>query len=403
MNRPGGLSYGNCISRRAFGFTLAGAACAASSSRKPLQIELGPEQSIAKEVRWPYLLQLRDGTTVLLGHIRWPPGGKSPIHYTAVSRDHRKTWQEWKPGSGQGNGPITEGSAVELRSGPLLVFDVHAEHIGGKVFEANYWMSRDSYRTLEGPKKYRFSLPEAETEGRDDRGEPVSRMYFRRSVLELASGDLLACAYGRFESDRSPVEYLGGFNKMRSFLLRSSDQGATWKYVSTISAEPLEQEGAAEPVLLQLTQGPLKGRLICQLRTGRENPIYQCESDDEGRSWTKPAPLYWQYSKYGRRREIVGTDPDLIEMQDGTLAMSFGHKPDYEDHGNFLAFSVDQGRSWIQVTRLSTTVSSAYTGLREVAPGEVYVVYSVSGTEDSERYRDAAISSVGRLVRVKRV
>ncbi len=152
-----------CLSRRAFGFALAGMAGAADLPSKPLRVELGPERVVAPGVPWPYLVQLRDGTTILLGHVRWPKGGKYPIHYTAISRDGRKAWQEWKPATGQGTGPITEGTAVELQSGPLLVFDVHAEHIGGKVFEAPYWISRDSYRTLEGPHKYRFSLPEAET------------------------------------------------------------------------------------------------------------------------------------------------------------------------------------------------------------------------------------------------
>jgi hypothetical protein len=139
------------LSRRSFGFTLAGAAGAAVSPIEPLKVSLGPERMAARGVPWPYLVQLRDGTTILLGHVRWPPGGKYPIHYTAVSRDDRKTWTEWKPNSSQGAGPITEGSAVQLRSGPLLVFNVHAEHIGNKVFETNYWISRDSYRTLEGP------------------------------------------------------------------------------------------------------------------------------------------------------------------------------------------------------------------------------------------------------------
>ena len=149
--------------------------------------------------------------------------------------------------------------------------------------------------------------------------------------------------------------------KMRSLLLRSSDRGATWSYVSTIAADPIGQEGAAEPALVRLMHGPLKGRLICVLRSGRENPIYQCESDDEGRTWTRTRPLSWQYSRFGRYREIVGTDPDIIEMSDGTLAMSYGHKPDYEDHGNFLVFSVDQGRSWTQETRLSSSVTNPNT------------------------------------------
>ncbi|HZT28361.1 MAG TPA: sialidase family protein [Bryobacteraceae bacterium] len=391
-----------CLSRRTFGFALAGAARAVDLVLQPFAVSLGPERVIAPGVPWPYLVQLRDGTSILLGHVRWPKGGRYPIHYTGVSRDGRKTWQEWKPAANQGPGPITEGSAVELRSGPLLVFNVHAEHVGNKVFQAPYWISRDSYRTLEGPLQYRFSLPEAETQGRDDRGEPVSRMYLRRSVVELENGDLLACAYGRFESDKSPVEYLASMAKMRSFLLRSSDQGATWRYISTIAANPVGQEGAAEPVLVRLARGPLRGRLLCLMRSGRENPIYQCESDDEGRTWTRMYPLSWQYSRYGRRREIAGTDPDVIEMQDGTLAMSFGHKPDYEDHGNFVAFSADQGRSWTEVVRLSFSVTMAYSGIREAAPGELFVVYSVSDTIDSSRSHDTVFNTVGRSIYVRR-
>lgn len=392
------------FTRRAFGAACAGAtAFAAESPLKPLSVQLGPEQMIAPGVPWPYLVQLRDGTTIILAHVRWPKGGKYPVHYTTVSRDGRKTWQEWKPAAGQGAGPITEGTAVELRDGTLLVFNVHAEHLGGKVFETDFWSSRDSYRTVTGPRKFRFTVPEAETDGKDDRGEPISRLYVRRSAIELDNGDLLACAYGRFESDKVPVEYVGTMSRMRCLLLRSADRGASWTYVSTIAGEPVEQEGLDEPALVRLTQGAQKGRLICVMRTGRENPIYQCESDDDGRTWTRAYPLSWQYSKYGRRREIVGTDPDIIEMSDGTLVMSYGHKPDFEDHGNFLIFSLDHGRSWVQETRLSSTVTMAYTGVREVAPGELYVVYSVTAASDTATPRDyGAYSTVGRPVTIKR-
>jgi hypothetical protein len=78
----------------------------------------------------------------------------------------------------------------------------------------------------------------------------------------------------------------------------------------------------------------------------------------------------------------VGTDPDVIEMHDGTLVMSFGHKPDYREDGNFLAFSLDQGQSWTQVTRLSSAATAAYTGVREVAPGELFVVYSAKAQDE---------------------
>ena len=181
--------------------------------------------------------------------------------------------------------------------------------------------------------------------------------------------------------------------------------GKSWSYVSTIAAGPVEQEGYPEPVIVRLTQGRHKGRWICLMRTGRENPLYQSHSDDEGMTWSRPKPLTWTFSRYGRTREIVGTDPDLIELHDGTLAASFGHKPDFHDDGNFLMFSVDQGESWTQVTRLSHERTCAYTTLRETQPGTIFVTYSVkadSGKEDSSEWHYRSYWTVGRNVNFKR-
>ncbi len=310
------------LTRRSFAFALGGAAFAADTSLKPLKIELGPERMIAPTVQWPYLVQLRDGTTILLGHVGWPPGGKFPIHYTAVSHDGRKTWKEWKPGPSQGLGPITEGSAVELRSGPLLVFSVHAEHLGNKVFGTNYWTSRDSYRTLEGPKSSTpFRCLRAKPQGKDDRGEPISRMYLRRSILELKNGDLLASCYGRFESDKAPSEYRGVMSKSRSFLLRSSDRGADLE-VCRHDRRGSGRSGGYGRTRSRATFPGVSGgafNLLSFVQVAR-TPFYQCESDDEGKTWTRAYPLSWQYSRFGRRRDIVGVDPDVTRDADNSTA-----------------------------------------------------------------------------------
>jgi hypothetical protein len=245
-------------------------------------------------------------------------------------------------------------------------------------------------------------VPKAEISGVDDRGEPISRLYIRRSVLLLPGGDLLASAYGRFDEDTASVEYLPKMKQTRSYLVRSSDEGMTWTYYSTIAVPPKEQEGFGEPVIVQLKHGKRAGRLICQMRTGRESPIYQTESDDEGKTWTEPRPLRWIYSRFGRQRDLIGVDPDLVEMSDGTLVMSYGHKPDYQDHGNFLAFSLDQGETWTSETRLSSSITMAYTGVREVGPGVLFVVYTNSNATQTSKYREATFDTVGRTVVVRR-
>jgi len=148
--------------------------------------------------------------------------------------------------------------------------------------------------------------------------------------------------------------------------------------------------------MIRLSKGPHAGRLICLMRTGSVSPIYQSESDNDGKTWSAALPLRTMYSKFGHWRSIVGTDPDLIEMRDGTLAMSFGHKPDYKDDGDFVAFSADQGESWTQVTRLSMELTCAYTSVNEIEPGVLYVAYSAAGsstnptpagTDRTSRYR----------------
>jgi hypothetical protein len=135
---------------------------------------------------------------------------------------------------------------------------------------------------------------------------------------------------------------------------------------------------------------------------GREHAIFQNESDDEGRTWSKPRALTWTYSRFGRQREIVGVDPDLIEMNDGTLVMAYGHKPDYMDHGNFLAFSLDQGATWTAETRLNATMTRAYVGVRETSPGVLYVVYSTTTEPQASNYGTATFDTVGRSVSVRR-
>jgi hypothetical protein len=368
---------------------------------EPLRIELGPERAIWPEVPWPYLFQAAGGTTAIFGHVRWPPGGRQPVAITLTSSDGRKSWRAWQPGPAQGVGPITEGTAIELGDGRALLFDVHAEHVGGKRFEASFWESHDGFRTIQGPMRYTVTVPQAEPGGVDDRGERVERIYVRRSILELPGGDLVASAYNTFEGDDAPVEYLGKMAKVRSYVIRSRDGGRTWSYLATIAAGSVEQEGFAEPVLVRLARGRRAGRILALMRTGRENPIYQCESDDDGATWTAARPLRWTYSRFGRQRDVIGTDPDAIEMSDGTLVMSYGHKPDYRDHGNFLIFSVDQGQTWVQETRLSSTITMAYTGVREIAPGRLFVVYTTTDETQVTAYRKARFTTVGREVSVR--
>lgn len=391
------LAFGTAV------FSHSLSAAQAGFPEPPVRVKLGPEQLIVPGAGWPFLFQAREGTTVVLGQHHWIPKQPEPVVFTTRSFDGRKTWETWTPPAGSGPGPVTEGTVVQLRDGRILIFDVYAYHRGDKQFAGKRWVSTDGWRTVSGPEATRVTLPQARVDGMvDDRGEPISRLYIRRSMVQLPDGTLLATGYGRFEEDNVPVEYIPEMKQTRSYLLRSNDEGLTWSYVSTIATPPVGQEGFGEPVLVRLTHGPHEGRLICQMRTGREHAIYQTESDDDGKTWTKARPLSWTYSRFGRTRELIGVDPDLTEMSDGTLVMGYGHKPDYRDHGNYVAFSVDQGTTWIEETRISHDITLAYVGVRETSPGCLFVVYTKNEEVDLTTYKNASFDTYGRELIVTR-
>lgn len=352
---------------------------------KPFALEVEPPQVIQTGAMFPYLWLLRDGSALLEvskgNRLLRRPGfeyqQQDPLFL--VSRDGLKTWQPWAEAGSVAELPWFEGSALQLRDGSVLMFEYIAYKVASGKYEGRMWKSDAGWRTFEGPSTFTLSVPNYEEGGQSDQGKPFLAVPWHRSVIEMPDGSLLAAIYGRFQGDRTPSEYEPLMFRMRAFTVVSRDQGKTWTYLATIASAPVEQEGFDEPSMIRLSQGEHKGRLICLMRTGRLNAIYQSESDDDGKSWTPAHPLSWMYSKFGHWRAIVGTDPDLIEMHDGTLAVSFGDKPDFEDDGDFVAFSPNQGISWTQVTRLSMERTCAYTSLAEVEPGVLYVTYSGGG------------------------
>jgi hypothetical protein len=384
-----------------------------SAAIKPFHLGITAPQLIRPGAMFPFLWVLRDGSALLevsKGNRTYRrPGGfeyqqQDPAFL--VSRDGLKTWAPWSEASAAKELPWLEGVVVELRDGSVLMFEYIAHKVAKGEYEGRLWRSSAGWKTFSGPTPFKLSVPRYEENGDSDQGAPFLAVPWHRSVIEMPDGSLMASIYGRFQEDRTPSEYKPSMHRMRSFVVTSQDKGMTWSYLSTIASRPVEQEGFGEPSMLRLSQGPHAGRLICIMRTGRLNPLYQAESDDNGHNWSPAHPLRWMFSSYGHWREIVGTDPDVIEMRDGTLALSFGHKPDDEDDGNFVAFSPDGGQTWTQVTRLSMEMTCAYTSVAEFAPGLLYVTYSAAGassdptppgTDRTSRYR-----VLGQTIRISR-
>ena len=138
--------------------------------------------------------------------------------------------------------------------------------------------------------------------------------------------------------------------KYRSLVLRSTDRGKTWLYLSTIAFDMTENvrgEGFDETSLLVLPDG----KILSFIRSGasyqasmgsfnnndpsvempfgysKQTPIYMSASIDGGRNWSSPDPI----SPYG-------VWPNAVLMENGLLVVSYGRP------GNWMMFSKDEGK-----------------------------------------------------------
>jgi hypothetical protein len=367
---------------------------AQGTGNRHLRIAVEPEVQVLSGGLQPFLFQSDRGTLVVQSQWPYPFDYQFPaidrypgLVANAVSRDGGASWTLWKPAEGQGHGPIFEGSVVQLDERTIRIFEwVASVPDADGVLTGQYWDSTDEYSTVQGPTPFRIYLPRA-VGGFDDNGRPYSGVTFHRSVLRLTSGDLVATVYCWFAEDTIPSSYEAKMNRFRCVLLRSGDDGLTWSFASTIAGDTtVGEEGFDEPALIQLRHGPNAGRLICIARTGnRTSPLYQCHSDDEGATWTEAVPL-----------PLRGVDPDLVELGNGILACTYGYRP-LDDpipagHGNYIAFSLDHGDTWIGNTFLpiepgsGTDRSTGYTSVREVEPGKLIVLFDIGWWQTPIRY-----------------
>lgn len=115
-----------------------------------------------------------------------------------------------------------------------------------------------------------------------------------------------------------------------------SEDGFNWKYKSKIADGNCGlrcPEGPGEPALCRLEDG----RLMCIFRGGCDTdgtPFGQTWSEDEGKTWSKPVPMYNAFSVY----------PRLAVMKNGMVLLS-GGRP-----GAYLWVNIDgTGKFWRRI------------------------------------------------------
>jgi hypothetical protein len=379
-----------------------------------LNLSFSDERMILNDGLQPSMLCTRSGTLIVQSQLSKKPYPQKRIFYpyavsTVISRDGGKEWNEFKLKEGD-NGVNIEGGVIQLKDGTILALETYVTP-GEKpgTGEGLLYFSKDDWRTLEGPVNITFNIPGANFYGSsDDGGRPHAAMRLHRRIIELPNGDLLTTIYGWLDGDNEPSGYTPSMKKTRVMLFRSTNKGRHWDLVSTVAVDPtVGTEGFGEPVLACINHGKHKGRLICQIRTGRD--LYEAISDDGGLTWSKAKPrvfadldVYktenWVEMFKGIKRkgipieenpnEIIGAvvDPELLELRSGILVAAFGVRiparacwtnPKHPWNGNYLAFSLDQGETWSHVVRLTTGIFTTHYMAVEETPEDnnIFIAY----------------------------
>lgn len=383
-----------------------------------LRLTFGEERLVLEGGLQPSMLCMASGAILLQAQLPEKPFPTARMHYpsaigTVISRDGGATWTRipLKPGD---NGLNMEGGVVQLRDGTIVALDTYIIP-GARPNQGvgQLYTSKDDWRTVEGPLDATFDLPHTSFPSKDDGGRPHEAQRLHRRILELPQGDLLCTFYGWMEGDSTPSTYEPRMVKSRVMLARSSDRGRNWKFVSTVAVDPrVGTEGFGEPVIARVSQGPHAGRLICQMRTGRE--LYETVSDNEGRTWTPARPRVFAGLDINRTElwvdlfrhlkgkkgpldetnldELPGAvvDPDLIELRSGLLVAAFGvritqkacwQEPRHPWNGNYLAISRDHGQTWSNVIRMTSGVLTTHYMAIEETPTDntLFVTYDLGG------------------------
>ena len=215
---------------------------------------------------------------------------------------------------------------------------------------------------------------------------PTPQVVGQKLVNMLRDGSLLAAMYGQFAADRVLVRTMPEAwkcYKYRTFVVRSADRGKTWEYLSTVAYDPnVGLESFCEADLLTLPGG----EILCFMRTGgsggKFTPLYLSRSADDGKTWSAPQPIADR-----------GVWPNACRMTNGVLVCTYGRP------GNWLAFSLDEGRTWTGHFCFYNGPTTSYNAVEEFAPGELLVVYDRRQLDPSGNLRPEI---VGTTVTVRR-
>ena len=260
------------------------------------------------------------------------------------------------------------------------------------VFEANFFRSKDNgLSRISDPAK--IYLPEELSNWTG---------VLNRKIVRLDDGSLLMSSYGKnVKGNNTEMKY-------RAIVIRSTDRGKSWHYLSTIAFDMTKDargEGFHETTLLVLRDG----RILSFIRSGasyqaslgsfnnndwdtkmpfhygKQTPVYMSVSDDGGKNWSYADPI-----------NSHGVLPDAVQLENGIIAVSYGRP------GNWLMFNDNKSESWGPIipfyNGLYPPDCSNYTSIAEVAPNILMVVYA--RTNPNDHWQSEIVSTCFNVKRV---
>lgn len=315
------------------------------------------------------LIPLRNGELLLTAR-------EAAEHYAADgdvimlrSRDGGLTWGEKQIIAHDDHLDLREGCGVQLRDGTIVVgvfYNGNYNPDGSYRFKDNprnvalapgkprlgtfIITSRDNGRTWSAPNFISTrGMPFSSTEGPTD------------APIEMPDGSIVMGVIG--------YGLNGDAKNTGAVMMRSTDQGATWTYLSTIASDPGGKLGAfLEPGILRTKSG----RIVAGLRNGGpDQAIYTTYSDDDGKTWQPP-----------RKTAMHGHPVDLMQLADGRVMATYGIRPPIHARpgGIRACFSRDDGATWdlateVQIRNDFLNWDVGYPESIELPDGRVLSVY----------------------------